>query len=275
MEAKVVVLFTILSLSVPFLSQARFKAPRNISNVEYNSVGNVDWHNLCTKLDLFTNCFRYYLPSNYSYSKAYWSMNDGFYPVRALMGKWTKRGYVSLVIVGYVPPQDLTIYLDIAKNPGPSLLVSRNLSRQSFKRTEAINLHLTDQQHHQDWTGEQSGFNLPPNDHAINWQDSGRAISTRITTFRIRKPKTRSGNIENCIRVDIDSKRPTNKQSHSQIKSMEHGGQSRQISIAHLNVQSLRNKTHYTEIKKLASEKDYDILLFLKRGLTQQLQMQV
>ena len=41
---------------------------------------------------------------------------------------------------------------------------------------------------------------------------------------------------------------------------MEHGGQSKQISIAHFNVESLRNRTHYTEIKKLALEKDYDIL---------------
>ena len=135
-------------------------------------------------------------------------------------------------------------------------MASCSLSLQSFKRTEAINLHLTDQEHYQDWTAEQSSFNLPLNRHAINWQDSGRAIITRITTSQIRKPKTRSRNIENSIQVDIDSKRPTNKQSCSQIKPMEHGGQSKQISIAHLNVECLRNRTHYTEIKKLALEKD-------------------
>ena len=158
------------------------------------------------------------------------------------MGKWRKRGYVWLLLAMFRHKTSLFIWTLLKIQA--RLLVSRNLSRQSFKRTEAINLNLTNQQHHQDWTGEQSGFNLQPNGYAINWQDSGRAISTRITTFRIRMPKIRSRNIENCIRVDIDSKCPTNKQSHSQIKSMEHGGQSKQISIAHLNVQSLRNRTH-------------------------------
>ena len=34
------------------------------------------------------------------------------------------------------------------------------------------------------------------------------------------------------------------------------------VAIAHFNVESLRNRTHYTEIKKLALEKDHDILSF-------------
>ena len=49
-----------------------------------------------------------------------WLIRNGFHFSRIPVGKWTKHGFIALVIPGHDPPTDITIYLDIAVNPGPN-----------------------------------------------------------------------------------------------------------------------------------------------------------
>lgn len=175
------------------------------------------------------------------------------------MGKWTKHGYTCQVIIGHDPFKDLTVYLGIAKNPGPSFLASGIQSRESFSHVEGINLHLAQQQLYQYLSGVQLNFSLPRNYYWTDWQSFDRRINTRITRSRRVKPNTRTRNMENCIQIDTDLKYFSNNRSRIQ---KGHSGQHKQISITHLNAQSLRNRAHFTEIKKLSLEKDYDILTF-------------
>ena len=43
----------------------------------------------------------------------------GFYRSSSAVVRWTRRGQTSLYIPGHNPPTDITIFMDIAKNPGP------------------------------------------------------------------------------------------------------------------------------------------------------------
>ena len=58
--------------------------------------------------------------------------------------KWTKHGRIALVIPGHEPPLDITIFMDIAKNPGPIAKASKTHS--SCEDRSAINLHIVPQQ---------------------------------------------------------------------------------------------------------------------------------
>jgi hypothetical protein len=43
----------------------------------------------------------------------------GFIGCRTAITKWSKHGIISLLIPGHDPPVDITIYVDICRNPGP------------------------------------------------------------------------------------------------------------------------------------------------------------
>lgn len=43
----------------------------------------------------------------------------GFCRTKFALVKWTKRGQTSMVIPGHDPPLDITVFMDILKNPGP------------------------------------------------------------------------------------------------------------------------------------------------------------
>ena len=68
----------------------------------------------------------------------------GFRHSRWPISKVSKHGVVPLVIQGHDPPTDITIFLDVAKNPGPTLIGSScSLDHKwspSF-HTTARNLH--------------------------------------------------------------------------------------------------------------------------------------
>ena len=57
--------------------------------------------------------------------------------------KWAKHGQISLVIPGHDPPQEITIFMDIAKNPGPIIKLSTHIS---CEERSALNLHVLPQQ---------------------------------------------------------------------------------------------------------------------------------
>ena len=44
---------------------------------------------------------------------------SGYFKLRWAVSKWTKHGQTSLLIPGHDQPLDITIYSDIAINPGP------------------------------------------------------------------------------------------------------------------------------------------------------------
>jgi len=56
----------------------------------------------------------------------------GFCFTRLPTSKWNKHGYISLAIPGHDPPINITIYTDIATNPGPNSITTSD---------QEINLH--------------------------------------------------------------------------------------------------------------------------------------
>ena len=44
----------------------------------------------------------------------------GYYRSNIPRCLWSSRGYTSLLVPGHDPPKDLTVFMDIALNPGPS-----------------------------------------------------------------------------------------------------------------------------------------------------------
>lgn len=50
----------------------------------------------------------------------------GFNKMHLSISKWSKRGQTSLLIPGHGPPVDITIYVDISRNPGPNSLATNS-----------------------------------------------------------------------------------------------------------------------------------------------------
>ena len=48
-------------------------------------------------------------------------ISTGFYKHCLPVSKWSKHGFTCLAVPGHDPPIDITIYLDVAANPGPAL----------------------------------------------------------------------------------------------------------------------------------------------------------
>lgn len=65
----------------------------------------------------------------------------GFHPSRRALSKWTKHGQTPLVIPGHDPPADITVFMDVAVNPGPPWQIS-NLKVSG--KLEHPNLHVSD-----------------------------------------------------------------------------------------------------------------------------------
>lgn len=63
---------------------------------------------------------------------------NGYHKLRLSVCKWSKHGQMALYIPGHDPPLDITIYLDIATNPGPCSSISK--SSNLCNETE-VNLH--------------------------------------------------------------------------------------------------------------------------------------
>jgi len=62
---------------------------------------------------------------------------------RLPLRKWGKHGPISLVIPGHDPPLEITIFMDIAKNPGPVLKLS---THRSCEDRSAPDLHILPKQ---------------------------------------------------------------------------------------------------------------------------------
>ena len=45
---------------------------------------------------------------------------NGFLSTRFSLSKWTKHGYTALAIAGHDPPTNITIYMDVSVNLGPT-----------------------------------------------------------------------------------------------------------------------------------------------------------
>ena len=62
----------------------------------------------------------------------------GFQRAKIPSVSWTKHGCTSLLIPGHDPPLNITIFGDIAINPGPETLIQNNLKRRKGKSTEYL-----------------------------------------------------------------------------------------------------------------------------------------
>ena len=74
---------------------------------------------------------------------------SGYFKSKRAISNWTKHGQTSLLIPGHDPPLDITIYLDIAINPGPNaayeLLLRRNRTRVILHRDFTPKTYTRDQ----------------------------------------------------------------------------------------------------------------------------------
>ena len=133
-----------------------------------------------------------------------------FHPARTPKKKWSKRGCLSLVIPGHDPPQDIPIFLDVAKNPGPSALPLYNMQiHESFNYAEVYNLHnslRSQQQQQQPWLSVYQSTCL---DWATtqSWIRTYHNITHRNNNINNTSPVTRTRNPDNCIKINIHSSR--------------------------------------------------------------------
>ena len=73
---------------------------------------------------------------------------SSFFNLKWAVSKWTQHGQTSLLIPGHDPPLDITIYLDIASNPGPDgshELLLRNRTRVNLHRDLSPKTYIRDQ----------------------------------------------------------------------------------------------------------------------------------
>ena len=92
------------NLSFPYCN------PRSLSALNIISTRTVEkfWHNSGQALLLYWK------------NKSLKLTASGFHNSRTTIVKWTTRGLIFLVIPGHDPPLEITIFMDIAKNPGPT-----------------------------------------------------------------------------------------------------------------------------------------------------------
>ena len=64
---------------------------------------------------------------------------SGFKTTSYSVSKWSKHGQTSLVVAGHDPPVDITIFVDVSRNPGPVSSVSNLLLQDA---ASASNLHF-------------------------------------------------------------------------------------------------------------------------------------
>ena len=66
----------------------------------------------------------------------------GFHRAKIPSVSWTKHGCTSLLIPGHDPPLNITIFGDIAINPGPETLIQNNLKRRNENLPNILDLHI-------------------------------------------------------------------------------------------------------------------------------------
>ena len=64
---------------------------------------------------------------------------SGFKTTSYSVSKWSKHGQTSLIVAGHDPPVDITIFVDVSRNPGPVSSVSNLLLQDA---ASASNLHV-------------------------------------------------------------------------------------------------------------------------------------
>ena len=64
---------------------------------------------------------------------------SGFKKTSYSVSKWSKHGQTPLVVAGHDPPVDITIFVDVSRNPGPASSVSNLLLQDA---ASASNLHV-------------------------------------------------------------------------------------------------------------------------------------
>ena len=67
---------------------------------------------------------------------------QGFCPTRRPLTIWSKHGTTCFAIPGHDPPLDITVFMDISENPGPTLESTRCHSMHSRIFTDGVILNL-------------------------------------------------------------------------------------------------------------------------------------
>lgn len=110
----------------------------------------------------------------------------GYHYSNVPVNKTTKHGTISLFIPGHDPPVDITIFSDIAVNPGPNptdYFPKSNLSKSSFKNPNK-NLHIASTLNSNQFSSSLEQY-LP--------------IPVRISTRPCRRQEISSRNLDNLV----------------------------------------------------------------------------
>ena len=67
----------------------------------------------------------------------------GLCRTRVPVFKWTKHGYVSIMVPGFDPPLDVAVCGDVLKNPGPVILDSRKLHSEARRSNLVLHMNNT------------------------------------------------------------------------------------------------------------------------------------
>ena len=232
------------------------------------------------------------------YSTAKLTSPSGLHRSRTAKIKYTKHGNVTLLIPGHDPPLDITVFMDIAVNPGPcdstvnlnfggnsngSVATSTNLhfnkmSTLTYSRSELISIRATTQCK----ISFAAGFQLKVNGLLrFRGKRAGkRKIPARITCrsheywrkrLIIHRPipsEFINHGTVNCF-TSFSSEKTTGRNldnlitikpfnSKSLLDNNNTGRSAAGLSIFHLNIQSL-NREHLTELKEFTFSHDIDI----------------
>ena len=76
--------------------------------------------------------------------------NGNYYRSCISVTRWGKHGLTSLLIAGHHPPLDITIFIDVARNPGPDQSINLELdvfggkfkttNRKQYRRDQILNI---------------------------------------------------------------------------------------------------------------------------------------
>ena len=228
-------------------------------NLQYEKLERRNWNHYHIVDDFFKICTLYYKSSFVRLSRAYLKTKAGFHPARTPKTKWSKRGCLSLVIPGHDLLLDITIFLGVAKNPGPSLPPLYNIHiQESFNYAKVYNLHNSlrpQPQQQQPWLSVYQSICLGWAT-TQSWTPSYYNITHRNNNINNTQPVIRTRNPDNCIKINICSSR----QNYNKTQPLVYGGQRKRISIAHLNAESLKSRARFIEVKEMALKESFDIL---------------
>ncbi len=147
---------------------------------------------------------------------------------------------------------DLTVFVDVSSNPGPQIC-SRisELDKSSCARGQSCSMNTPSTRYNH--VNHFRRIESPRRFVYVNYM----AIPTIISNARYRQKKHIKQACRSSCRINIPIQdRSTTPQIN---QSLPQSGRGKNITIAHLNVRSLKNREHFVQVKQLILDNQYKI----------------